>query len=339
MISPPISRNIRRTSAPSSPRTLPELIKDALPTAIMLGSRILLTTALACWLVDVLLGWIFSTLAAPAYAKITRALIYATGRLILAVVLTFVLGVAAMLGLNAGAGWPALLVVIVLAVPALAIQIFWVSWLYRTTARDSGLFYVGLLLVHTVAGCVLIALVFATQIDRSVAQFVDRSIVPRLQVAALAAQGDAAPLAAQRDTARAQVAALQSRLAQDKAEEARLQQAIANGRNLPAFAFSRLVLLRAQGHLSEAATGLAAFIQAHPNDPDANAARGQLEQAQPGSFRPARRPAAGTRRCGPRRGSRAGPATRPRHRGPGHPVRDARRAAGQDPGAGLLAFR
>ena len=255
-----------------------ELVKDALPITVKLMSRVFLATSLACWVVDILLGWIFSTLAAPAYAKITRAVIYASGRLVLAVVLTFVLCVAAMLGLNAGAGWPALLVVIILAVPAIAIQIFWVSWLYRTSARNSGLFYVGLLVVHCVAGLILVSLFFSGQIDGDVAHFVDQSIVPRLKVAALVAQGDTAPFAAKRDATQAQITALQSRIVQDKAEETSLHRAIANGKNLPGFAFSRLVLLRAQGHLSEAATGFATFIQEHPNDPETDAARGQLEQ-------------------------------------------------------------
>ena len=255
-----------------------ELIKDALPIFVSVTGHVLLATALACWFVDVLLGWIFSTMVAPAYAKITRAFVYATGRLVLALALTLVLGVAATLGLNAGAGWPALLMLVVLAVPAIAVQIFWVGWLYRASARDSGLFYIGLLLVHTVAGAILVAFVFAGQIDRAVAQFVDKSITPRLQLAAAAARQEAAPLTSARDAAQAQLTALQARLAQDKTDEASLHQAIENGKNLPAFTFSRLVLLRAQGHLTDAATGLAAFIAGHPHDPETDAARGQLAE-------------------------------------------------------------
>jgi hypothetical protein len=256
----------------------PILIKDALPVAVTVASRILLTTALACWLIDVLLGWIFSTMAAPAYARITRALVYASGRLVLAVVLTVGLGFAAILGLNAGAGWPALLVVVVLTVPAIAIQIFWVGWLYRTPARDSGIFYVVLLLIHTIVGTILAAVFFSGQIDQAVAHYVDNSITPRLRLAAIDAGHDTATLTAPRDAAQARLTALQSQLAQDKSTEVGLRQAIRDGKNLPAFAFSRLVLLRAQGHLSEAATGFANFIARYPNDPETGAARGQLSQ-------------------------------------------------------------
>ena len=254
------------------------LIKEALPSLVHVMGHVLLVTALACWFVDVVLGWIFSTMVAPAYAKITRALVYASGRLVLALALTLVLGVATTLGLNAGAGWPALLMLVVLTVPAIAVQIFWVGWLYRASARDSGLFYVGLLVVHGVVGAILIASVFSSQIDRAATQYVDQSITPRLQVAADAARQEAAPLTAARDAAQAQLNALQARLAQDKTDEASLRQAIENGKNLPAFLYSRLVLLRAQGHLTDAATGLAAFIAAHPHDPETQPARAQLEQ-------------------------------------------------------------
>jgi hypothetical protein len=254
------------------------LIKEALPITVHVMGHVLLVTALVCWFIDVVLGWIFSTMVAPAYAKITRALVYASGRLVLALALTFVLGVAATVGLNAGAGWPALLMLVVLTVPAIAVQIFWIGWLYRASARDSGLFYIGLLLVHTVVGAILVASVFSGQIDHAVAQYVDQSITPRLQVAADAAQQEVAPLTSARNAAQAQLTALQDRLAQDKTDEASLHQAIADGKNLPAFTYSRLLLLRAQGHLIDAATGLAAFIASHPHDPETEPARGQLAE-------------------------------------------------------------
>lgn len=254
------------------------LVKDALPVVVNVAAHILLVTSLVGCLFDVLLAWGFSTIAAPAYAKITRALIYATGRLGLALVLTLILGFAAILGLNAGAGWPALLVVVVLTVPAVVIQIFWVGWLYRTSARDSGLFYIVLLLVHLVIGAILVPVFFSGQIDREVARYVDNSITPRLAVEAIKEHQDVADVVAGHEAAQAQAAALQDRLARDKTDEANLRQAIENGKNAPAFLFSRLVLLRAQGHLTEAATGLADFIAQHPHDPELGAARGQLAE-------------------------------------------------------------
>jgi hypothetical protein len=252
------------------------LVKDALPGVVVVAAHIMLVTALICCLVDVLLGWGFSTIAAPAYAKITRALIYATGRLALALVMTLVLSFTAMLGVYAGAGWPALLVALLLTVPAVALQIFWASWLYRTPARASGIFYFVLLLVHSVVGAILIPIFFAGQIDNTAARFVDDSVAPRLGLEAINTRHKTADIMSQRDTAQAQVTALQGRLAQDETDQTHLRQAIEDGKNLPAFVFSRLVLMRAQGNLTQAATGFADFIAQHPHDPEIDAARGQL---------------------------------------------------------------
>jgi hypothetical protein len=254
------------------------LLKDALPIVVVVAAHVMLVTALICCLVDVLLSWGFSTIAAPAYAKITRALIYATGRLALALGLTLVLSFAALLGVNAGAGWPALLVAVLLTVPAVGLQIFWVGWLYRTPARASGVFYVVLLLVHSVIGAILIPIFFSGQIDGAAARFVDDSITPRLRLEAINTRHKMADIVAKRDTAQEQVTALRDRLAQDRTDEATLRQSIENGKNLPAFVFSRLVLLRAQGNLTQAATGFADFIARHPHDPETGAARGQLTE-------------------------------------------------------------
>lgn len=254
------------------------LVKDALPIAIRMDAHILLAISLVGCLFDVLLAWGFSTIAAPAYAKITRALIYATGRLALALILTLVLSFVALLGVNAGAGWPALLVIVVLTVPAIAIQVFWAGWLYRTSARASGVFYAVLLLVHLVIGVILVPVFFSGQINAAMARYVDDSITPRLALEAIKAHQDVADIVAKRAAAQAQAVTLQNRLAQDKADEANLRQAIENGKNSPAFLFSRLVLLRAQGNLTRAATGLADFIAQHPQDPAIGAARGQLAE-------------------------------------------------------------
>jgi hypothetical protein len=256
----------------------PVLIKDALPLFVDVTGHIMLFTSLVACLLDVLLAWIFSTIAAPAYAKVTRALVYATGRLALALALTILLSVATLLTAHEGIEWLVLLVVGLLAMLAVVIQIFWVIWLYRTSARDAVLFYIVLLLVHLILGAILIPVFFSNLVDGSVAHFVDDSITPQLRLDAITARHDIAGILARRDAEQAKVAALQAQLAQDKTDEANLQQAIRNGKSLPAFAFSRLVLMRAQGNLTQAATGFAAFIASHPHDPETNAARGQLAE-------------------------------------------------------------
>jgi hypothetical protein len=256
----------------------PVLVKDALPLFVDVAGHIMLVTSLVACLLDVLLAWIFSTIAAPAYARVTRALVYATGRLALALALTILLSFATLLTAHAGIEWLVLLVVGLLAVLAVVIQIFWVIWLYRTSARDAVLFYIVLLLVHLILGAILIPVFFSNLVDGSVAHFVDDAITPQLRLDAITARQDIAGVLARRDAEQTKVAALQAQLAQDKTDEANLHQAIQNGKSLPAFAFSRLVMLRAQGNLIPAATGFAAFIASHPHDPETDAARGQLAE-------------------------------------------------------------
>jgi hypothetical protein len=253
-----------------------DMLKDGLHIIVSTAGNILLATALAGWLIDVALAWGYGTIFAPAYAKFPRALVYACGRLVLALMLTIVLMFAAMVGINAGAGLPALLIVAVLTIPAVAAQVFWVGYLYRTNVKPSLLFYIALLAVHVLIGTILIPTVFARQVDLAVGQFMNESVVPCLRTEADKAQHDAETLIARRDAAQAQVADLQARLTQDQADERDLHKRIDAQKTAPGTTFRRLVVLRAQGDLAGAGKGLAAFITKYPDDPNANAARGQL---------------------------------------------------------------
>jgi hypothetical protein len=254
-----------------------DTLKAGLPILVSTAGHVLLVTALIGWVLDILLAWGYATIFAPAYAKFPRALMYACGRLALALMLTIVLTFAAMVGINAGAGLPALLIVAVLTVPAIFAQVFWVGYLYRTNARPSLLFYVALLAVHALVFAVLVPTLFAGQVNTAVAQYMDESVVPCLRTEADQAKRTADEDEVKRDAAQAQVTALQARINQDEAREQILQKQIASGQTSPAMTYGRLVRLRAQGDLAGAGTGLAAFITANPHDPLADNARGQLE--------------------------------------------------------------
>jgi hypothetical protein len=190
--------------------------------------------------------------------------------------LTIVLTFAAMIGINAGAGLPALLIVAVLTIPAIFVQVFWVGYMYRTGPKPSLLFYVALLAVHALIFTILVPTVFARQVDLAVTQYMNESVVPCLRTEADKEKSNADALAARRDAVQANIDALQAQIAQDKTGELDLQKRIVASKDAPPVQYSRLVLLRAQDHLAEAGTGLAAFIARYPNDPLANAARGQL---------------------------------------------------------------
>ncbi len=254
-----------------------EIFKQGLPLLVGTAGNVLLVTALCGWVFDVGLAWGFSTIFAPAYAKFPRALIYACGRLMLALMLTLGLTFLAMLGINAGAGVPALTVVAILTIPALVAQVYWVGHLYRTAVGPSLFFYLALLALHGVILLVLLPTAFAGQVALASSKFLDGAIVPALHAEADATRRDGDKLMQARDSAHAQVKELSARLADDQATEAELQQRIAADKDAPAVQYSRLVLLRAQGNWAEAGKGFAAFIARYPADPRADAARGQLE--------------------------------------------------------------
>jgi hypothetical protein len=255
-----------------------ETLKSGLHILVSAGGNLLLATALFGWVLDVPLSWGFSTVFAPAYAKLTRALLYASGRLVLALMMTVVLSFAALMGVNAGAGGPALLIVAVLAVPAIVVQVFWINYLYRTPSRSSVLFYLVLLLLHAVIFAILVPTMFAQPVSSALTQYMDESVVPCLRTEGDKVQHDAAGLAAKRDAAQAQVSDLQTRITQDQTDELDLQKQIDSKKNAPALQFAKLVLLRAQGHLAEAGKGFGDFIAKNPHDPHADAARGQITE-------------------------------------------------------------
>jgi len=254
-----------------------DMLKGALPVLVSTAVRILLASALAGWLLDILLAWGFATIFAPAYAKFTRALIYACGRLVLALMLTIVLMFAAMVGINAGAGMPALFVVGVLTVPAIFAQVYWVSYMYRTGPRPSLLFYIALLAVHALVCTILVPTLFAREVDGTITASMSQGVVPVLRTEAEKERQQADLLAAKRDAAQAKVSEFEARIAQDVDDQKNLAAAIAAQKDSPAAVYSRLVLLHAQGNLLEAAKGISAFIVKYPNDPHTEMARGQLE--------------------------------------------------------------
>lgn len=255
-----------------------DIVRSGLPILVSIAGRILLTSALAGWLIDIFLAWGYATIFAPAYAKFTRALIYACGRLVLALMLTVVLMFAAMVGINAGAGLPALIIVAVLTVPAVFAQVYWVAYIYRTGAKPSLLFYVALLAVHALIVTILVPTVFAKEVDATVTDYINQGVVPCLRTEADKQHRQADILAAKRDATQAKVTALQAKIAQDADEQKNLAGQIEAQKNAPAVIYSRLVLLHAQGKLLEAAKGLSAFIVKYPGDPHVEPARGQLEE-------------------------------------------------------------
>jgi hypothetical protein len=265
--------------APFFDKDSPALTTDALQTLYGLAGKLLLLIMVAGWWLDIMLSLVFSAVFAPAYAKVPRALTYASGRMVLSIFLNALLIGALLICLNfLGWGAPTLMILGLLLLPALFFQIVWVSHLYRTSLRISAYFYISLLAIHAIL-LVFVAPVFlSSRVDFAVMDYVDKNVVPRLQQETEAVRHETAAAMGPRDEVKVRVAALEARVNQARTEQQNLEKAIEDGKNSSVYAFSRLVKLRARGNLAEAHTQFAEFLQRFPNDPNSGAARGQLSE-------------------------------------------------------------
>jgi hypothetical protein len=141
-----------------------ELLKLATPLLMGLLSTIMLFTMLIGWLVDVLVSRGYAYFFAPAFADFKRSMIYATGRLFLTFFYTLLIGLITVfcLGLVHFAIVISIVMVLVMLV-ALAAQLVWILYLYRTEIPISAAFYLVLLFAHFVIACLIAGPVVGTR--------------------------------------------------------------------------------------------------------------------------------------------------------------------------------
>jgi hypothetical protein len=255
------------------------LFRLGVPLLMGMMGWVICLTMLAGWIVDVLMGRGFALFFAPAFAEMKRAVIYATGRLFLSFVYTCLLGLAIVFSLKlAHAGIVMALAVVLLLVVALAAQIVWILYLYRTSFFVSTAFYAAIIIVHTVVGFLIAKPVIGLRATGVATEFVDRAITPRLQAEADSTKRELNAAESARHADEVKVADLQNQIARARTEQEQLRKEIEEKKNSDIYVFSRIVQARARDDLASARDQLTAFLAQFPSSSLNASARAQLAQ-------------------------------------------------------------
>jgi hypothetical protein len=265
--------------APFFSANLPDICRLAVPMLMGLIGWVTVITLVTGWAVDVLLSRGYAYFFAPAFAEIKRSIIYATGGLFLSFVYLGLLTTAVIFCLKlVYAGVVLAVVVPLLVLVAVAAQVVWILYLYRTSFAVSGLFYVGIVVVHTILFFVIAKPVVGFQANSTITNFVDQVITSRLKAEADATRQKLAAADSDRNSVRARVAGLQSQLTQAQADAVELHQQIDEKKNSDLFVFSQIIQARARGELASAHDQLSAFIVKFPTSSVNALARAQLAE-------------------------------------------------------------
>jgi len=176
------------------------------------------------------------------------------------------------------AGIVTTLVVLLLLAMALAAQIVWILYLYRTSFSVSAVFYFAIIVAHGVVGFLIAKPVIGLRASSVTTDFVDRAVTPKLQAEVESTKRELAGVQAARDEAGAKVADLQHQIAQAQAEEERLRQEIEEKKNSDIYVFAQIVKVRAGGSLDSARDQTTAFLAKFPASSLDAQAQAQLAQ-------------------------------------------------------------
>jgi hypothetical protein len=256
-----------------------EFFKLGVPMLMGMMGWVILFTMLAGWGVDVLLSRGFAFFFAPAFTDLKRSVIYATGRLFLSFVYTCLTGLAVVFSLRLShAGIVTTLVVLLLLAVALAAQIVWILYLYRTSFSVSAVFYFAIIVAHGVVGFLIAKPVIGLRASSVTTDFVDRAVTPKLQAEVESTKRELAGVQAARDDAAAKAADLQHQIAQAQAEQEQLRNEIEEKKNSDIYVFGQIVRARARDELDSARDQITAFLANFPASSLDAMAQAQLAQ-------------------------------------------------------------
>ena len=254
-----------------------ELFKLAVPLVMGMMGWVVLVTMLVGWVIDVVMSRGFAFFFAPAYAEWKRSVIYATGELFLSFVYACLMGLVVVFCLRLEHAFVVIGVILfVLMIVALAAQVVWVLYLYRTPFVLSTAFYIVIVLVQGITGTLLAGPLFGTHAPAQITAFVDAAITPKLRAEVDATRRDLAAAKSARDAVQAHTNDLKNQFAQAQAEKTRLGQEIEEKKNSDIYVFAQIMKVRAGGDLAAARDQLAAFPSKFPASPLLVLARGQL---------------------------------------------------------------
>jgi hypothetical protein len=256
-----------------------DIVRLAVPAVMGMMGWVVVITMVIGWGLDFLLSRGFAYFFAPAFAEWKRSVMYATGQLALSFVYTCLLGIAIVFSLRfAYGGVIGTVAVTLLLVVALAAQIVWILYLYRTNFAVAAVFYLALVVVHTIVGLIVAQSVIGLQASSVATDFVDHAITPRLQAEADSTKRDLAAADSARDATKAQVDDLQNQISQSAMEADQIRAEIAAKKDSDFYVFSQIVRVRAQGDLASARDQLTAFLAKYPSSTVNDLARAQLDQ-------------------------------------------------------------
>ena len=271
--------NHQKELAPFFDKNSGEFVARAVPYVLEWLSRLTLAALFLGWLLDMVLSRGFAMLFAPLLGQPTRCFVYATGRLVLSIILTATLGLVVILVAGVAHLLTVLLVLgLVFVLIGVAVQVGWIYYLYHTDLVISSLFFLTLVVVHGFLALAITVPMIGARAGSSTTGFVDHTVTPRLQAEVAAAKQELAATIASRDDAANSISRAQDQVDQAKAEEAEVQSEIDEQKNSPAYLFSQIVKIHARGDLTTARERFKNFLAQFPNGSLTGLAKGQLTQ-------------------------------------------------------------
>ena len=267
--------------APFFAKNSGEFVTKGMPLVLKWVGRMMLATVVVGWILDIALSRGYSGLFAPALARLTRAVVYATGKLVISIIVTVLFSLAIVLV----SGLPylavmAISITIVFALLVAAAQVAWIRYLYRTDVFISLLFFITLVVIHGFIALGISAPLVGAPANDEAKAFVDDTVVPKLEKEAAATKSSIPTLYPQLDQGTAEVATLQDQVTQSTSDIAHVKQEIEEQKKSPGYLYSQLVKVHANGDLEAARKGFTDFLAQFPDSPFTGLAKGQLTQVQ-----------------------------------------------------------
>lgn len=260
-------------------KNLEDLIRKAMPMVLGLLAWITMFALVVGWVVDVLLARGFTPFFAPAYAKIKRALVYSTGRLVLNLIVLGLMALTVFVSMRfVHAGIINLLVAIILTLVAMAAQVAWLAFLFRMNVGSSVIFYVIILGAQVITFGLVAAPILVGQPSALAYRFVNETLTPQLQGEVDSTKQDLAEIDQARDASKAKIDGLQSKIAQDQAEVEKLNLEIEAKKNSEAYLFQQVVKVEAAGDLAAAHDQFTALLVKYPSGALADSTKAHLAQ-------------------------------------------------------------
>jgi hypothetical protein len=263
--------------APFFEKNREDLVTQGEPLLIrVMGDVILLNMAID-WVLAAGLAFGFAYFYAHRQADIVKAMIYATWRLGLDIIIFLMASLGAF-------GWeqldlpiPVTVILVLFVLVEILVQSILVATIYHTHAAISTVFYIVLLLVLVGVGTLVSGSVIKKRVAIMLSQFADvPSVTADLQSATAEGNRLLNIADSSRDDALHAVDQAQDQLNQLKAQQDAVLKDIQTKEHSEAFVYSRIMRIRASGDLTSARDQMTAFLTQFPNGTLFHTASAQL---------------------------------------------------------------